>query len=775
MILKKKINQFPFLNIVLKILNRFIQVIGSISLLILILLTIYYFNSGMYARYKPLEALKKIDKVIFNKYLGFSLFELDDYTYQNFKSLKYIIFKNELENITLKINQKNLYNLELQRKNKIDRLSEKVKKFSRATLSYNQNDYKIKLRVKGDRVIHWYDKDQTSYRIDLRGENRIWGLEEFSVQKPITRNYIYEYIFHKLLEKNNLIALKYFFINLSLNDNNQGIYAVEEGFSKELIERNKKRNGPIFGVEETIHAFGYPNTVYDLYSQNYWLSNHPELINNAYAKLDKIKKDNVDIDKIFDLEKWATYFAIIDLTGNLHGSVPKSVKLYYNPVTAKFEPIGFDGHYNPYLFQNFLILDFIDKENTGCSYICIDREWYLKFLNNSKFKNIYVQKLKEISSKKLIQDFYEINLEKINFYNRQFLSETSKKDRVHYKGLGLYIFDQNYLFERSAYIQNRIIDIEKKLTVKNNINDNNFDKKNLLNKKEIKSLENKYILQSDIVIDENLFLAENKNLYIQKGVKIFFAKDVSIFSEGSIFFNGTKEQPILIYSDGNKGSLILANNNFKFNNVIFKNLSYPKEVDKILHGGVNIINSEVEIFDTKIISSKSEDAINIISSNSKIENLEVKNIQADAIDIDFGTLDFKNISCININNDCLDVSGAMVFGSSISGLNIKDKGLSFGENSKGEISNLNFQNSNLGVAVKDGSNLKLTNYEYKNNNFDAAVFNKKKEYEAAYLFIDETINKDKFNYLIGLNNEMVVNNNTLSKKVENKIINNLFY
>ena len=198
------------------------------------------------------------------------------------------------------------------------------------------------------------------------------------------------------------------------------------------------------------------------------------------------------------------------------------------------------------------------------------------------------------------------------------------------------------------------------------------------------------------------------------------------FSEGSIFFNGTKEQPILIYSDGNKGSLILANNNFKFNNVIFKNLSYPKEVDKILHGGVNIINSEVEIFDTKIISSKSEDAINIISSNSKIENLEVKNIQADAIDIDFGTLDFKNISCININNDCLDVSGAMVFGSSISGLNIKDKGLSFGENSKGEISNLNFQNSNLGVAVKDGSNLKLTNYEYKNNNFDAAVFNKKR-------------------------------------------------
>ena len=78
------------------------------------------------------------------------------------------------------------------------------------------------------------------YRIDIRGDERIWGLEEFSVQKPITRNYIYEYIFHKFIERNDLIALKYFFINLSLNDNKQGIYAVEEGFPKNLLKEIKR-------------------------------------------------------------------------------------------------------------------------------------------------------------------------------------------------------------------------------------------------------------------------------------------------------------------------------------------------------------------------------------------------------------------------------------------------------------------------------------------------------------------------------------------------------
>ena len=774
MIIKKRLNKTPLLNLLLIFFNRLVQIIGTISLLIIILLMFHYFNSGMYERYKPLTLLKKIDNVIFDRYFGFSFFELDEYSYYNLKSLKFLIFNNDLENVTLNINQKNLYNLELQRKNKLEGLSEETQRFSRASLNSNKKNYDIKLRVKGDRSLHWYDRNQTSYKIDLRGDDRIWGLEEFSIQKPITRNYIYEYIFHKLLENNNLIALKYFFINLSLNDTNQGIYAVEEGFSKELIERNEKRNGPIFGVEESV-SLNYPKIEYDLYSKNYWISNHSELIKNAYIKLEKIKNGKKDIEKIFDLEKWATYFAIIDLTGNYHGSIPKSVKLYYNPVTAKFEPIGYDGHYNANLFQNFLIMDFLDYENKNCSYICRDREWYVRFLKNDKFKNIYLEKLKEISSQKLIENFFKENDKTINFYNTQFLSENSKKDRVFYKGLGKYIYDQNYLYGRSNYIQSRITEIEIELANNKIVKKDVFDDKNLLSKKEIQSLENNYILQRDLTIDENLYLSADKSLIIQKGVKIFFEKDVSIFSEGSIFFNGTKDQPIMIYSDNNFGSLILSNNDFIFNNVIFKNLSYPKLKDKILYGGVNIINSNVEIRDTQITSSKSEDAINIISSKTNIKNLMVKNIQSDAIDIDFGVLNFEDILCENIENDCLDVSGAHVVGNFINGSNIKDKGLSFGENAKGKISNLNFQNSRLGVAVKDGSSLELTKYGFKNNDFDVVVFNKKKEYDGALLDISKSINDNELNYLIGKNNEIIKDQNKLTKKIKNREIYNLFY
>ena len=91
MIVKKKINKLPFVNLIIRFLNRLIQIIGSISLLIIILLVFHYFNSVMYESYKPLTILKKIDKVIIDKYFGFSFFEIDDYTSHNFKSKIFFI------------------------------------------------------------------------------------------------------------------------------------------------------------------------------------------------------------------------------------------------------------------------------------------------------------------------------------------------------------------------------------------------------------------------------------------------------------------------------------------------------------------------------------------------------------------------------------------------------------------------------------------------------------------------------------------------------------
>ena len=67
------------------------------------------------------------------------------------------------------------------------------------------------------------------------------------------RNYIHEWLFHQLSEELGLVAVNYKFFNVSTNGTDRGLYALEEGFGKELIERSNRRNGPIFSMNEELN------------------------------------------------------------------------------------------------------------------------------------------------------------------------------------------------------------------------------------------------------------------------------------------------------------------------------------------------------------------------------------------------------------------------------------------------------------------------------------------------------------------------------------------
>ena len=161
----------------------------------------------------PKNVFLKVNDKILNRYLGFDIRKSKNYIeilkisfLSNFKS-------SQLENVYLNVNQKSILGLEMQRKSRSQNGGELPKEeFNTfpAELVQDNKVFKIKIRTKGVRPIHWKNRDQTSYKIDLLGSERAWGLEEFALQKPITRNYIYEYLFHELLGHVDLLRIKYF-------------------------------------------------------------------------------------------------------------------------------------------------------------------------------------------------------------------------------------------------------------------------------------------------------------------------------------------------------------------------------------------------------------------------------------------------------------------------------------------------------------------------------------------------------------------------------------
>jgi hypothetical protein len=104
------------------------------------------------------------------------------------------------------------------------------------------------MRLKGDWLDH-LKGDKWSFRIEITEDS--WkGIREFSVQSPITRDFLNEWFLHQIALDEGLLATRYGFINLYLNGDSKGVYAYEEHFKKQVIESAQHREGPILKFDE---------------------------------------------------------------------------------------------------------------------------------------------------------------------------------------------------------------------------------------------------------------------------------------------------------------------------------------------------------------------------------------------------------------------------------------------------------------------------------------------------------------------------------------------
>ncbi|HSG67268.1 MAG TPA: CotH kinase family protein, partial [Bacteroidales bacterium] len=114
---------------------------------------------------------------------------------------------------------------------------------------YGEGMYRTDLRLKGDWLDHLLGA-KWSFRIEVK-DNQTWnGMRTFSVQNPESRDFLNEWLMHEFCRDHDILATRYGFTPLSLNNKSLGIYAWEEHFEKYLVESNNRREGPILKVNE---------------------------------------------------------------------------------------------------------------------------------------------------------------------------------------------------------------------------------------------------------------------------------------------------------------------------------------------------------------------------------------------------------------------------------------------------------------------------------------------------------------------------------------------
>ena len=264
--------------------------------------------------------------------------------------------ENRLNSLNLNIKFENIEKLRINREEALEKnqLIRSDNDFVNSKVSYNSElPQSCKIRLKGDLPQHW-NGDKWSLRINTKKDRSIDGMTTFSIQDPITRNYTYEWLFLQNLKFEDVLAPNYFFVNVNINGKEKGIYAVEEHFSKEMIERKNRREGIVLSFNEhhmwNLHwnvswPISYRTSgieVRDLKRVNSipQLSNQREtavsLLRNFQARL-------LDAEQVLDHEKTAKFLALSNIWGAGHGLSYADINFYYNPITARLEPIAMDA------------------------------------------------------------------------------------------------------------------------------------------------------------------------------------------------------------------------------------------------------------------------------------------------------------------------------------------------------------------------------------------------------------------------------------------------
>jgi len=228
-----------------------------------------------------------------------------------------------------------------------------------AKIRHDGQSTKVKVRLKGDQLDHLIGK-KWSFRVKVKGDDHLFGMRLFSVQSAAQRGFHGAPLFYYSLKRYGILAPRYELVDLVVNGNNLGIMSVEEHFSKEMLESNGRKESVIIKFDESLvwsvkdggHGAGGLGGHFDNYHvaqiDGYGSGkiSRSEILSKQYSVavglLRAFERGELAPSEVFDAELMGRFIAVSELWGSWHSFSWRNIRFYFNPLTAKLEPIGND-------------------------------------------------------------------------------------------------------------------------------------------------------------------------------------------------------------------------------------------------------------------------------------------------------------------------------------------------------------------------------------------------------------------------------------------------
>jgi hypothetical protein len=241
-----------------------------------------------------------------------------------------------------------------------------------AEIRHGDRTVRVRVRLKGDYTDH-FEGDKWSLRVETRGGDQLFGMRRFSLQAPRTRGYQGESVVMEHLRREGVLAPRYFFVGVTLNGKDLGLMAVEEHFSKELLESQRRREGVIVRFDEDpffrnrlqtgVHGpFDNPAIATITPFRGSQVAGDPRLSrqrDTAIGLLRAFVTGEIPASEAFDVDLVARFLAIGELWRTQHLFRWHNLRFYFNPITQRLEPVAFDANLH-YTYVGHGLVSFVE-------------------------------------------------------------------------------------------------------------------------------------------------------------------------------------------------------------------------------------------------------------------------------------------------------------------------------------------------------------------------------------------------------------------------------
>ncbi len=269
------------------------------------------------------------------------------------------------------------------------------------------------VRLKGDWTDH-LSGSKWSFRVKMKDGHKWNGTDEFSIQSPVTRNMLNEWIYHELLMQEGVLTTSYNFSPFELNDRNIGVMAIEGHFTDDLLENQGRPLGPILKMNEDPvwqaraeadpmrHSYPFQESALISCFSRKKFQGDPvlnEILENGRALFLAHQKNLAPLDSLIDVDKLARYYAISEIMGAGHGMVWHNLRFYYNPQLDRLEPVAFDG--NPTIRPEATDLNFFNMINQDHN----RQPRRVNIFSSVAFRKAFANYLKAYSDEAFVSEF----------------------------------------------------------------------------------------------------------------------------------------------------------------------------------------------------------------------------------------------------------------------------------------------------------------------------------------------------------------------------------